>query len=676
MAPTLRRKPAQKAKSKLLANDKLAGPSVTSTNEPPKLKRSGSLLENIPICMTQTAKGKGKGKQKEIIAVVEDCTVDADDQLWTDKYAPQNESELAIHKKKVDEVRHWLKEAFEGGANGTLQRFRRILALTGPAGTGKTATLKVLAQELVFDIVEWHNTVDDRFAGDGEDYDYESLVSKFRSFLNRASSCRALNLSSTSSSTQDNKLQQKQIILLEDLPNILHHDTAMAFHAALEDFVSQDNRIPLICIISDSGLRGEDQESGVSTRQYGRGQWDKQVVDVRSVIPSSVSSSIYFREIRFNPIAPTIMTKALTMLVAKHFDSASSRKNTKKPGKEVIQLLVESSNGDIRSAIMALQFACVMQVSSPKAGGKGNARAVLEAVTRREQSLVLFHLLGKVLYNKRKGDPESSSSTAKEREKLQQEDKRLKDPPALPDHLSYHTRRASRVDVNALYADSPIDSSMFALYLHQNYSQFCEDIDQCDAVAEQMSWTDTVFPELTQSINAPYQFHLLALNTLHYLPSPVPRLSQKLYKPAFFDNLKEMREAEDGVADTEGWLNGFVEIEAELDPEQDINTGRRWKRSEIVLEFGGVLKAFEKQESPPFLPPRTHGKFSSMTFVHPSRIMQKPTMNQLDEDQGLEIPPIPSQSQTLFPSRLPGKVPEDTKSNSKGWLETDDITEF
>ena len=33
-------------------------------------------------------------------------------------------------------------------------------------------------------------------------------------------------------------------------------------------------------------------------------------------------------------------------------------------------------------------------------GGK-SSRALLEAVTRREQSLALFHLLGKVLYNKR-----------------------------------------------------------------------------------------------------------------------------------------------------------------------------------------------------------------------------------------------------------------------------------
>jgi cell cycle checkpoint protein len=67
---------------------------------------------------------------------------------------------------------------------------------------------------------------------------------------------------------------------------------------------------------------------------------------------------------------------------------------------------------------MALQFACIVELprtgagasSSKKGNGKkgktgggegGSARVVLEAVTRRESSLALFHLMGKVLYNKR-----------------------------------------------------------------------------------------------------------------------------------------------------------------------------------------------------------------------------------------------------------------------------------
>jgi len=38
---------------------------------------------------------------------------------------------------------------------------QRILALTGPAGAGKTATLRVLAKELNLEIVEWRNATED-----------------------------------------------------------------------------------------------------------------------------------------------------------------------------------------------------------------------------------------------------------------------------------------------------------------------------------------------------------------------------------------------------------------------------------------------------------------------------------------------------------------------------------
>jgi ABC-type hemin transport system ATPase subunit len=36
---------------------------------------------------------------------------------------------------------------------------QRILAMTGPAGTGKTSTLKVLSQEMGFEILEWRNAI-------------------------------------------------------------------------------------------------------------------------------------------------------------------------------------------------------------------------------------------------------------------------------------------------------------------------------------------------------------------------------------------------------------------------------------------------------------------------------------------------------------------------------------
>lgn len=97
------------------------------------------------------------------------------------------------------------------------------------------------------------------------------------------------------------------------------------------------------------------------------------------------------------------MRKALHAMLNTHFAGLASAP----PSKEALDLIVESVNGDIRSAIMALQFACV--VEAPPVSKKGRAkalrgtstRAMLEVITKRENSLVLFHLLGKILYNKR-----------------------------------------------------------------------------------------------------------------------------------------------------------------------------------------------------------------------------------------------------------------------------------
>lgn len=57
-----------------------------------------------------------------------------------------------------------------------------------------------------------------------------------------------------------------------------------------------------------------------------------------------------------------------------------------------------------------------------------------------------------------KGDPPTSSATAKDIKKDQEIDRKLIDPPILPPHLSEHDRRASRVDVN-------VRSIFFALHV-------------------------------------------------------------------------------------------------------------------------------------------------------------------------------------------------------------------
>lgn len=114
-------------------------------------------------------------------------------------------------------------------------------------------------------------------------------------------------------------------------------------------------------------------------------------------------------------------------ILDKHF---ATHPDAKRPPKDLVDAVLEGSHGDIRSAIMTLQFACVIDL--PGSGKVSNkkadrikreqktknmcvltisdkldrqqlttARSRLETITNREQSLGLFHALGKILYNKR-----------------------------------------------------------------------------------------------------------------------------------------------------------------------------------------------------------------------------------------------------------------------------------
>ncbi|KAG6918805.1 hypothetical protein DXG01_011557 [Tephrocybe rancida] len=647
---------------------------------------------------SQSRKGKGKAMESSYVES-ESMGDNSDDRMWVDIYEPTTEGELAVHKRKVEDLRRWLQEAFEGGPSGNLKKYRRILALTGPAGTAKTTTVRVLAREMGFDIMEWKNAVGESnksmFADDSNDTSSssgsynasgEALFAKFKAFLNRALSCDNLFTAPVSNDTQGasqafpstGPTHKRHIILLEDLPNLLHASTQSQFHAALEALVTlpvTNPPVPVIIVVSDAGVRGEVADERM-TNGGGWGKAKEGIVDIRTVLPRNLLGGSYVTEIGFNPIAPTLLMKGLQALLQTHF-STSSRSP---PSREVLDAIVESANGDIRSAIMALQFACIVELSGEtrkKKGGEKGRTVVLESVTRREQSLMLFHLLGRVLYNKRKcviapfqfprltclifsgkGDPSSSSATAKDVQKEKLSDAQLKDPPKLLPDFHKHDRRASRIDVDSLYADSPIDSSLFSLYIHQNYPQFCDDIEQCDGVADWLSWVDSSGGDAWYQAN-PHQFHLLTLGTIHSLPSPVTRRSQKITKPLFFECLQSEKTAWEGVRDARGWALG--------DGTGQTEQRSGWSHAQVAVELGGVLKARDHASTEPSLrPPHSHRLFSTLKFALGASFG---VAQNLDEKE-VDISRADGEDDgSVRPLR------RDMEAEG-GWLDSDDIEDF
>lgn len=163
-------------------------------------------------------------------------------------------------------------------------------------------------------------------SGDRYDPDQEALITKFEAFLHRASSCQNILSVFTYNSgfkpkclpsqSQPQPLSQsatrapppqpgRHIIVLEDLPNILHPGTQSQFHAALQALVDappSSPPVPVVIIVSDAGARGEAGDERTSNFGSGEGGWGRkrdEVVDIRTVLSKGLLGGPYVTQIGY-----------------------------------------------------------------------------------------------------------------------------------------------------------------------------------------------------------------------------------------------------------------------------------------------------------------------------------------------------------------------------------------
>nr|XP_032826671.1 cell cycle checkpoint protein RAD17 isoform X2 [Petromyzon marinus]XP_032826672.1 cell cycle checkpoint protein RAD17 isoform X2 [Petromyzon marinus]XP_032826674.1 cell cycle checkpoint protein RAD17 isoform X2 [Petromyzon marinus] len=399
---------------------------------------------------------------------------------WVERHAPTTTMELAVHKKKVEEVETWLRaHALQYNA-----RKGSILLITGPAGAGKTATLQVLCKQLGIIIHEWINPLEIGGNGFGkETFGWEreprgfgsgvqTQVALFREFLLRANRYRALCLNGGEASVEP----EARLILLEDIPNQFYREPS-SLHDVLRKF-SICGRCPLVLVASDC-----------SGSEY----------SLRTLLPRGIQEDLGVHVISFNPVSPTSLLKVLMRVASA--ETAQVRGRPCVLNQTVLQDLCASSAGDIRGAINALQFAwqCASirtQDTSDSTssvfprkllrGGVGfgpgrRGRRGTESPTSPEESrtvfggrdvsLFLFHALGKILHCKRENGPISESH-------------------ALPTHLTHQQRNMLAVNPEDVVERSQMSPELFTLYLHQNYLGFLHDAEDVSAAAQHLSDAD------------------------------------------------------------------------------------------------------------------------------------------------------------------------------------------
>ncbi|XP_071840291.1 cell cycle checkpoint protein RAD17-like isoform X2 [Apostichopus japonicus] len=318
-------------------------------------------------------------------------------------------------------------------------------------------------------VQEWLNPATDTF--DRDDFfsnidfatypKYRSQVVKFEEFLLRANKYQPLQMGQRDS--------EKQVLLVEDIPNQLYRDSKL-LHNIIRRF-ARTSRCPLVFIISDSNSKE---------------------INVQSLFPKELITSLGICQINFNPVAPTSMSKTLTRIATA--ESSKGRHKFPVPSKSTIDAIAQVSGGDIRSAINALQFACLKDtgdlrevvesraedkkkkkksksyVSKNKKKGTGIDDNSLSAIGGKDTSLFLFRALGKILYCKR--EPKSESD------------------PQLPFHLAHEERDKLIISPESIVERTHMTSENFTLYLHQNYLEFFDEIDDVAAVAQRFSEAD------------------------------------------------------------------------------------------------------------------------------------------------------------------------------------------
>lgn len=419
----------------------------------------------------------------------------SDVEPWVDKYKPETQHELAVHKKKIEEVEAWLKAEVlkmkpkQGGS---------ILLITGPPGCGKTTTLKILSKEHGIQVQEWVNPVLPDFQKD--DYKellnldskvyivpYQSQTAVFSDFLLRATKYSKLQM------LGDDLTTDKKIILVEDLPNQFYRDS-YALHEILRKYV-QIGRCPLVFIISDS-VSGDNNQ--------------------RLLFPKKIQEECSISNISFNPVAPTIMMKFLNRIMT--IEASKNGGRVVVPDKSSLELLCQGCSGDIRSAINSLQFSSSKgenslwskkkrtslksdaAVSKSKQRKKYNSaleNQEIQAIGGKDVSLFLFRALGKILYSKRAPLTESDS-------------------PRLPAHLSEHERDTLLVQPEEIVEMSHMPGDFFNLYLHQNYIDFFVEVDDLVRASEFLSFADVLGGDWnTRSLLREYSTSVATRGVMH-----------------------------------------------------------------------------------------------------------------------------------------------------------------
>ncbi|XP_054810722.1 cell cycle checkpoint protein RAD17 [Prosopis cineraria] len=302
-------------------------------------------------------------------------------ELWVHKHKPHSLEELAVHKKKVEEVKMWFEKRLKP-SKGVYSS--NVLLITGQAGVGKSAAVHVISSHLGATLCEWNTPTpviwQEHLHNSSSGTQYTSKLDEFETYVEKI---RRYGLLSTFLKGES---KAPIIVLIDDLPVTNSKATFGRLQDCLHLLV-RSTQIPTVIVFTDYG----NADSG-----------DHDAQCLEKIQLSLLSAGAC--KIAFNPITANSIKKVLFRICQlEQCDVAA----------EHVDLIAKSCGGDIRHAITSLQFFCLKQnqvhsllSSNFFCVSKEKEKAVTlddgySLHFSRDETLSLFHALGKFLHNKR-----------------------------------------------------------------------------------------------------------------------------------------------------------------------------------------------------------------------------------------------------------------------------------
>lgn len=295
---------------------------------------------------------------------------------WLKVFEPKEIKDVALHPKKLEDLRNWFKIPCAKVPN-------KILLLEGPNGCSKTISLKLVAKECGYEVVEWINTTDletDLLYENKNNFQrdfvsYENQVSKFTDFILRTSRFQSL-LSS-----------KRRLLLVKDLPNTFLKKTEEFWN--LLRLYGSEGMSPLVFVLT---------ETNSNTLNIGF-----------NLFPDNIRLELDIDTITFNAISKTLMTRGIKRILQMIEANRDFKVAFLTPSETIIDSIVDQSQGDIRNAVLNLNFASQQtkfKVAAPKTvktkkvAKKVKSKVNLKAGLGKNESLSMMHGLGRALYPK------------------------------------------------------------------------------------------------------------------------------------------------------------------------------------------------------------------------------------------------------------------------------------